>query len=71
MLQVLAEKLLRNYDWCGRDDAEASAALRSIVRRDTGERYEEFLTRLAKESGIETPTREQIAKLDRACQKNQ
>jgi transposase len=35
------------------------------VRRDTGERYEEFLTRLAKESGIETPTREQLAKLDR------
>jgi transposase len=44
---------------------EANAALRSIVRRDTGERYEEFLTRLAKESGIETPTREQLAKLDR------
>ena len=40
-------------------------ALRSIVRRDTGERYEEFLTRLAKESGIETPTRKQLAKLDR------
>jgi transposase len=44
---------------------EANAALRSIVRRDSGERYEEFLTRLAKESGIETPTREQLAKLDR------
>jgi hypothetical protein len=35
------------------------------VRRDTGEKYEEFLARLAKESGIETPTREQLAKLDR------
>lgn len=44
---------------------EANAALRSIVRRDTGERYEEFLMRLAKESGIETPKREQLAKLDR------
>ena len=44
---------------------EANAALRSIVRRDTGEKYEEFLTRLAKESGIETPTGEQLAKLDR------
>ena len=44
---------------------EANAALRSIVRRDTGERYEEFLMRLAKESGIKTPTREQLAKLDR------
>jgi hypothetical protein len=36
---------------------EANAALRSIVRRDTNEGYQEFLTRLAKESGIETPTR--------------
>jgi transposase len=36
---------------------EANAALRSIVRRDTGEGYEEFLTRLAKASGISTPTR--------------
>ena len=44
---------------------EANAALRSIVRRDTGESYEDFLRGLAKESGIETPTREQLAKLDR------
>jgi len=44
---------------------EANAALRSIVRRDNGAGYEEFLTGLAKESGIETPTREQLAKLDR------
>ena len=44
---------------------EANAALRSIVRRDTGKRYEEFLKRLAVESGIETPTREQLAQLDR------
>ena len=39
--------------------------MRSIVRRDTGESYEEFLTRLAKASGIETPTREDLAKIDR------
>jgi transposase len=44
---------------------EANAALRSIVRRDTGEGYEEFLTKLAKASGIETPQREDLAKLDR------
>ena len=36
---------------------EANAALRSIVRRDSGETYQEFLTRLAQASGIETPTR--------------
>lgn len=44
---------------------EANAAMRSIVRRDTGETYNEFLTKLAKESGIDTPTREDLAKLDR------
>jgi transposase len=44
---------------------EANAAMRSIVRRDTGESYEEFLTGLAKESGIATPTREDLARIDR------
>ncbi|MFP5228275.1 MAG: transposase, partial [Acidobacteriota bacterium] len=48
---------------------EASAAMRSIVRRDTGESYEEFLTGLAKASGMETPTREQLARLDRKRKK--
>jgi transposase len=67
VLQVLAEKKLLKGTTIGVDATtlEANAALRSIVRRDTGERYEEFLTRLAKESGIDTPTREQLAKLDR------
>jgi transposase len=44
---------------------EANAAMRSIVRRDSGEGYQEFLTRLAQESGIQTPTREELAKLDK------
>src|SRR5207302_54900 len=44
---------------------EANAALRSIVRRDTGEGYEAFLMGLAKASGIATPTREELARLDR------
>src|SRR5258708_1387937 len=44
---------------------EANAAMRSIVRRDNGESYEEFLKGLAKKSGIETPTREDLARLDR------
>ncbi len=44
---------------------EANAAMRSIVRRDTNERYTEYLTRLAEESGIDTPTRQDLAKLDR------
>lgn len=67
VLAVLAEKDLLKGNTIGVDATtlEANAALRSIVRRDTGEAYEEFLKRLAKESGIETPTREQLAKLDR------
>ncbi len=44
---------------------EANAAMRSIVRRDTSEGYQDFLTRLAKESGIATPTRDDLAKPDR------
>ena len=48
---------------------EANAAMRSIVRRDTGESYEEFLRGLAKASGIETPTREELARLDRKRKK--
>lgn len=48
---------------------EANAAMRSIVRRDTGETYQEFLTRLAAESGIKTPTREALARLDRRRKK--
>ena len=36
---------------------EANAAMKSIVRRDTGETYQEMLERLAEESGIKTPSR--------------
>ena len=44
---------------------EANAARRNIVRRDTGEGYRGMLERLAQESGIETPTAEDLARLDR------
>jgi transposase len=44
---------------------EANAAMRSIVRRDTGEAYEDYLTRLMEAAGIEQPTREQRARFDR------
>jgi len=44
---------------------EANAAMRSIVRRDTGEKYDEYLTRLAKAAGIRTPSRAALARLDR------
>jgi transposase len=48
---------------------EANAALRSIVRRDNGESYEEFLKGLAQQSGIATPTREDLARVDRKRKK--
>ena len=48
---------------------EANAAMRSIVRRDTGETYQAFLTQLAKASGIDTPTRDALARLDRTRKK--
>jgi transposase len=48
---------------------EANAAMRSIVRRDTGASYNDFLTGLAQASGIETPTREDLARLDRKRKK--
>src|ERR1700720_1928407 len=46
-----------------------NAAMRSIVRRDTEESYDEFLCGLAKASGIETPTREDLVRLDRKRKK--
>jgi transposase len=48
---------------------EANAALRSIVRRDNGESYEEFLKGLARMSGVETPTREDLVRVDRKRKK--
>jgi transposase len=44
---------------------EANAALRQIVRRDTGEGYREMLERMAEASGIATPTAEDLVRLDR------
>ncbi|HEX7785514.1 MAG TPA: transposase [Methylomirabilota bacterium] len=67
VLRVLAREGLLRGKTLGIDATtlEANAALRSIVRRDSGESYQEFLTALAKASGIETPTREDLAKIDR------
>ena len=48
---------------------EANAAMRSIRRRDDGRRYEEYLQELAQAEGLENPTREQLARLDRKRQK--
>jgi transposase len=71
VLGLLADRALLAGKRIGIDATtlEASAAMRSIVRRDTGQSYEEFLTGLAKASGIETPTREDLARLDRKRKK--
>ena len=42
---------------------EANAALRAIVRRDSGEGYREMLRRPAEESGIETPTADELIRM--------
>ena len=48
---------------------EANAALRSIVRRDTGESYESYLKELSRKSGIEEPSRADIEVGQEAPQK--
>jgi len=48
---------------------EANAAMRSIERRDTGAKYVEYLKGLAAAEGIENPTPEQLARLDRKRKK--
>ena len=71
ILQRLADAGLVKGKTVGIDATtlEANAALRSIVRRDTGEGYQEFLTQLAQASGIETPTRADLARMDRKRKK--
>ena len=66
MLQRLADAGLVQGKTVGIDATtlEANAALRSIVRRDTSESYQDFLTTLAQASGIETPTRADLARID-------
>jgi transposase len=67
VLKILANHELIEGKTIGVDSTtlEANAALRSIVRRDNGQSYQDFLKDLAKQSGIETPTREDLARLDR------
>ena len=67
VLQRLADAHLVEGHTIGIDATtlEANAAMRSIVRRDTGEEYETWLTRLAEASGIATPTRAELARFDR------
>lgn len=67
VLKVLAEKGLLRSETIGIDATtlEANAALKSIVRRDDGTNYQEYLASLAKASGLATPTRADLARLDK------
>jgi transposase len=67
VLKRLTEQGLLKGQTLGIDAStlEADAALKSIVRRDNGQSYREFLVELAKASGIETPTADELAKFDR------
>jgi transposase len=44
---------------------EANAAMKSIVLKETGEDWKEYLRRLAKEEGIENPTDEDLRRFDK------
>jgi transposase len=67
VLALVAERGLVRGERIGVDAStlEANAALRAIVRRDTGEGYRAMLQRMAEESGIATPTAEDLIRLDR------
>src|ERR1700731_2660713 len=71
VLGVLADRGLLKGKTAGVDATtlEANAAMRAIVRRDNGATYDEFLTGLAQQSGIETPSREDLARVDRKRKK--
>ena len=67
ILKILAKEGLLDAKTLGIDATtlEADASMRSIVRRDSNETYQEFLARMAKESGIENPSAEDLARFDR------
>ena len=67
VLEVLASRGLNDVKTLGVDATtqEANAALRSIVRRDTGESYESFLKELARKSGVDEPSRADMVKVDK------
>lgn len=67
MLQIAADKKLLKGKTVAVDSTtlEANAAMKSIVRRDTGEDWQEYLRRLAAEAGIEDPTAEDLRRFDK------
>jgi transposase len=65
LLEIANKHNLVRAKRIGVDASTQDAALRRLVRRDTGEDYQEMLRRLARESGIETPSAEDLIRFDR------
>ena len=67
-LRLVAEKGLLPGNTAAIDSTflEANAAMKSIVRRDTGEDWNDYLRRLLKEQhGVEDPTDDELRRFDR------
>jgi len=71
VIKLLARKGLIRGKTLGIDGTmlEANAAMRSIIRRDTSEGYQEYLGRLAKEEGLEETSPEDLARFDKKRKK--
>jgi transposase len=67
VLKIATEKKLIKGKTVGVDSTtlEANAAMKSIERKDTGEDWQEYLTRLAQDAGIENPTAEDLRRFDK------
>ena len=67
VLKIAAAQKLIDGKSVGVDSTtlEANAAMKSILLKDTGEDYQEYLKRLAKDAGIADPTNEDLRKFDK------
>ena len=70
VLKIAADKKLLAGKTVAVDSTtlEANAAMKAIVRKDTGEDWQAYLRRLAEEAGIENPTAEDLRRFDKQRQ---
>ena len=75
VLRIAAEKNLLSGKTVGVDSTtlEANAAMKAIVRRDTGEDWQEYVTRLMQEEGVirddQQPSEEELRRYDKKRKK--
>jgi IS5 family transposase len=67
VLQIIERHKLLDGKTAGVDSTtlEANAAMKSIVRRDSGEDWEEYLRRLAAEEGVEIQSKSDLIRYDK------